>query len=256
MKDTKTAFDSRTNAWTFDPADLILIENPDDPLYDPRVLLPLDEPMVLSIMFQGVIEPVIIAKQANQPVVVDGRQRVKCAREANRRLREQGKEPVRVTAVVRRGTDADLFGVVISTNENRQDDTPLGRAEKCSRYLAMGRKEGEAAIAFGVTKQTISQWMKLLQCAPAVRKAVERGQLTSTDAAKLSNLPRGEQNDKLEALLADAQKDGRRRVATKAVAAATGQSKTPGKKQIKARLSEAGFSDDYKSALRWVLGQD
>lgn len=248
---------TRTNAFTFDPNDLMLIEDENHPLYDSRVAMPLDEALVKSIMYQGVIEPVVVTKQEGQPVVVDGRQRVRCAREANKRLLEMGREPVRVVCVVKRGDESDLFGVAISANENRQDDTPLGRAHKCVRYLAMGRTEEEAAITFGVTRQCIQQWLKLLDCSAPVRKAVEEGKLAASAAVSLADLPTAEQTDALSALLADSRQTGKRVTARKAAkAAGKAAGKMKGKREIRKKLEETGLPSGFKAALKWVLGDE
>lgn len=110
----KTAVEApRTNAWLFDPEQLKLVTDESHHLYDPRIHLPIDEAMVKNIMVNGVIEPVIIAKEGQDVIVVDGRQRTKNAIEANKRLTAEGKEPVKVTCIIRRGDDASLFGVLI-----------------------------------------------------------------------------------------------------------------------------------------------
>lgn len=252
------AFASQANAYQFDPSELVLITDPKNPLYDPRINLPLDEGLVRNIMFQGVIEPVVIVKQNDKPVVVDGRQRVRCALEANKRLKEQGKEPVRVVAVVRRGTETDLFGVSISANENRQDDTPMGRAQKCARFLAMGRSEEEAAVTFGVSNTCIKQWMKMLETTPAVRKAVEAGKLSASAAAQLANLDADEQDSALASALEEATHNGKKKATGRVVAKAAGKkaSKMKSRRAILKRLEEPRLPDMYRKALRWVLGEE
>jgi len=256
----KTAFEHRTNAYTFDPNDLVLVSDPDDQLYDPRVELPVDEGLVKSIMYHGFVGSVVIAKRGDEPVVVAGRQRVKAAREANERLTEQGKEPVRVTAVIRRGDEVDLYGVALSENENRQDDSPMAKAKKCAKYINMGRSEDEAAIAFGVTKQAINSWLKLLECSAPVRKAVESGQLASSAATKLAELPAAEQKDALAELMSAAPA-GKKPTAKTAAAVAkkrgskNGTSVRRGTKEIRAKLEETGLPRGFKDGLLWVLGE-
>lgn len=254
----KTAFENRTNAYTFDPEELVLITDTKNPLFDPRVNMPLDQALVKNIAFQGVIEPVVIVKQNDQPVVVAGRQRVRAAREANKLLKEQGKEPIRVPAVVRRGTESDLFGVSISENEARQDDTPMGRAQKCARYLNMGRSEDEAAVTFGVTVTCVKQWMKMLETTPAVRKAVQDGKLSATSAAQLAGLEPEEQESALASALEEATHNGKKKATGRVVAKAAGKksSKMKSRSAILKRLDEPRLPDMYAKALRWVLGDE
>lgn len=265
----KTAFANRTNAYTFDPDELVLVADPSDPLYDERIHKPLDEGLVLSIMcgWFGAIE---IAKRGDVACVVDGRQRVRAAQEANRRLRETGREPVRVSAILQRGDDADLFGVTIAANSHRSDDSPVARAKKIARFLSMGRSEAEAAVRFGLTVQALGKQLQLLELAPQVQKAVEQGRTTATAATKLAKLPRAEQVEALAQLTAEAPQG--KRVSVKTVAAKA-KASTPsttrrGIKEVKARLAGAvqALENDpldaeararvegWIRALRWDLG--
>ena len=84
--------EGKTNLLSFDPAKLKLVTDEKHPLYDPRVDLPLSDEMVASIMLKGVVKPIIVWKdpESGETVVVDGRQRVRNAIEANKRLRKRG----------------------------------------------------------------------------------------------------------------------------------------------------------------------
>lgn len=262
----KTAVDaSRTNAWNVEPERLVLVTDLAHPMYDQRVHLPLDESLVLNVMHHGVIEPVIICKDGADLVVVDGRQRVKAAREANRRLLAEGKLAMFVTCMVRKGDDASLFGVMVSTNELRREDTPLGRAEKLQRFLAMGRSESEAAVVFGVTRQTIANWKALLDLAPEVKQAVENGVIGATAAAQeFAGLSRQDQRAKLMALNSDPSPNiGKRPAISGTKAKATLAGTTPAlrmrsRKEIQACLNDlpAGWNADMAKALCWVLGEE
>lgn len=254
----KTNF-TRGNLYNYNPMDLVLVDNEEHELYDPRINLPLDEGLVRNIMVNGVIEPIVVTKAADGMLVVDGRQRVRAAVEANARLEKEGKEPLRVPCVMRRGTEADLFGVSISANENRQDDTPLGRAEKANRLLNMSRSEDEVAVAFGVTTQCISNWVKLLSTCSPVRKAVEQGKIAASAAIEMAGLPVEEQKSLLEEAV-KASTNGKRTTAKSVkekVAAKTGKEvvRLKTRKQIEAKLKETGLTKDYRKALRWVLNK-
>lgn len=188
----------RFDAFTMDPDDVILVEDRGSVLYDERVTIPISEPLVKSIMTQGVLEPVLVRKNGHQVEAIDGRQRIKAAREANKRLRSQGGVEIRVPVLVKAGVDHELAGVMLASNELRFDDDPMTKAQKAHRFLGLGRSFEEAAIYFGVTEQTVRKWRKLLDCAADVQKAVSAGRITLTDAAnRFSKLPRDKQ---LEAL--------------------------------------------------------
>jgi len=248
---------TRTNAYNFDPGDLVVVTDKAHPLYDPRASLPLNESMIKDIMFRGIIEPVIVSREGDKYMVVAGRQRVRCALEANKRLKEMGREPIKVVCVLRRGNESDLFGVSISENENRLDDTPLGRAAKCQRYLSLGRSEEEAAITFGVSITCIKQWLKMLECCPQVRKAVENNVISASAAAVLSDLPAEEQVKALEAATEESKQNGTKKPTARTVAKAAGKKSThmKSRKEILKRLEEPKLPDFYRKALLWVLGE-
>lgn len=249
---------TRSNCYNFNPQDLILVNDKNHPLYDPRINLPLDEALVRNISVNGVIEPVVVAKEGDQVYVVDGRQRVRAAMEANKRLEREGKEPIKVTCVIRRGNESDLFGVSISANENRQDDTPLGKATKCQRYMNMGRTEEEAAITFGVTPNCVRQWMKVLECSTVVRKAVEEGKIAASAAAQLADLDSDEQESALASAIEDGAKNGKKRITARTVAKAAGKksSKMRSRREVINRLEEPRLPEMYRKALLWVLGEE
>lgn len=192
----------KSNLLFFDPEKLTLVTDEKSPLYDPRVHLPVSESLVLNIMHHGVLQPITINKDAETGIVsvVAGRQRVKAAREANRRLAAKGCELVQVPAVPRRAEAADLAGVMASENELREADTPLGRAGKMRRLMTYGKTEADLAMLFGCSSTTVKNTLALLDCIADVRKAVESGEINVGHALQVSTLPPNEQRDKLIAL--------------------------------------------------------
>lgn len=144
-KSSKAAYgaESGGNTLNFKPENLVLVEAKDHPLYDERIHLPLDEATVRNIMHFGVKVPILVKKdtETGQVMVVDGRQRVRHAIEANKRLAEQGRPLLEVPAIVVRGSNEDAFDLTIITNEIRQNDTPLVRAGKMAKMLQHGRNE-------------------------------------------------------------------------------------------------------------------
>lgn len=262
---------TRLNAFGLDPDELVIVglddgEGPEHPLYDERVALPLDEALVRNIMVFGVIEPIVVRKNGTFVEVVDGRQRVRAAREANSRLREQGAEPLHVPAVVKRGDNGQIMGVMLSTFL-RQDDTPIGKAQKAARYLDTGKSEAEAAIVYGVSTQTIRNWMALLELAPRVQAAVTAGQIGAAAALELRDLPHREQESKIEAIAANgaAASAGEMRRQRKARAAkpeAEGDNAERAKvvsRIVLRKLAEHekfdALPDEARALLLWILGE-
>lgn len=259
----KTAIEgaSRLNAFLIEPEKLTIISDEKHALYDERIKLPIDEKLVLNIMAFNVKQPVFVAKDGNEIQVVDGRQRVRAALEANKRLVKDGKEPLRIPVMLQKGDDADLFGVSIFVNELRQSDGPLIKAAKAVRFLAMGRTEEEAAVVFGVTPAAIRQWVKLFDLAPQVRAAVNAGEITASAASKLAPLKKAEQVEELRKLTADGKKTTGKKAAV-AAKKARGQVaiEKPSTKLLKRLIAystnnEKGIGDDDITLLKWVLGE-
>lgn len=96
----------KTNVLMFEPENLHLVTDKTHPLYDERINLPIDEGMVLNIKELGVLEPIIVWKDPENGLtcVVVGRQRVRHTLEANKLLLKEGKSPLLVPGVVKRGS--------------------------------------------------------------------------------------------------------------------------------------------------------
>jgi ParB family chromosome partitioning protein len=266
---------SRLNAFLMDPDDLVIVgldtpDGPEHPRYDERVHLPVDEALVNSLKFRGNKVAVLVCKITDsagntRAEVVDGRQRVRCGRVANKQLTAEGKTPIRLKVMVERGSDKDLFGVLILTNELRQNDGPLQKAEKLQRCLEMGYTEAEAAVTFGVSEQTIRDWLILLELDPAVRNAVEARTLSATAAVKLGKLDKKRQRDELAALLqrgpVTAKAAGHAVKASNAKANGTAAPNPAPSKRVLRKLVEANkaaaspaLSGDFIRGLRFALG--
>lgn len=246
----------KTNLLLFDPEVLTLVTDEASPLYDERVHLPLDEAMVLNIMALGVLQPITVRKnpETGQTEVVVGRQRVKSAREANKRLAAQGQPPIRVPATVQRADAVTLAGHVVSENEIRQADTPLGRARKMAALLGRGRTEADLALLFGCSGATVKSTLALLDCSAAVRNAVEAGKINVGQAQKLAKLDVQAQREKLIELVAagEGSKGHAKARAQQAVMGGAPRMRT--RAEIKARIADEKTPADARAALTWVLG--
>jgi ParB family chromosome partitioning protein len=127
---------SRSTLLHLRPEDLILVADENQLLHDPRVDLPYDEKIVRNIMTHGVINPVTVRLNGPNIEVIAGRGRVKATIEANKRLEKEGKEPVLVPVIPRKGDDADIYGILISENECRREDSAVNRYDFESEVLA------------------------------------------------------------------------------------------------------------------------
>ncbi|MCW2482104.1 ParB/RepB/Spo0J family partition protein, partial [Candidatus Symbiopectobacterium sp. NZEC135] len=204
-KNSKDAYGAsgKTNVLTFEPESLHLVDDPAHPLYDERIHLPLVEWMVLNIIELGVIEPIVVWKdpETGKACVVEGRQRVKHTLEANRRLQIEGKKPLLVPGVVRRGSANRMSKLMVSANEIYLPDTPLGRAKKMAAALERGDDEEDLALTFGCSVQTVRATLALLDCTQAVQVAVEAGHVNVTQARQLAAMEPEQQREKVKELV-------------------------------------------------------
>lgn len=245
----------KTNTLFFTPESLMLISDPNHPLYDERIYLPLDEAMVLNIMAQGVLEPIIIWKdpESGATCVVDGRQRVRHAIEANRRLVARGEEPITVPGVVRRGSAVKMAQAMVSANEIRRADTPLGRAKKMAALQERGHDDDDLALVFGCSTATVRATLSLLDSPASVQQAVEAGQITVTHARQLAALPADEQRAKVEELIqAGTGVRPHERSRKQRAVMANDKPRLRTRKEITAELEKR--DGPFAEALRWVLG--
>lgn len=260
--------DGSTNLLSFAPEKLKIVTDPAHPLYDERHALPVDDATVRNMMAFGVLEPIIVTldTESGEVLVVDGRQRVKNAAEANRRLHAEGRPTLLVPATTRKGDSAAvLFGVMVATNELRQADPPLVRAAKMQRLKNLGQDDDAVALAFGVNKLTVKNTLALLDCGKTVQKAVEEGYIGITDSLYLSRLTPAQQTAKVaEIIRATAGKTGHAKAKAKREVV-KGASETPklktraqilaNYKAAKERDSNVYYGAGFLDALIWVLGE-
>lgn len=248
--------DGQSNLLTFDPTKLTLVTDESSPLYDPRVHLPVDEAMARNIDYQGVLEPISVSKnpETGETEVVFGRQRVKAAMLANEWRRARGVAERLVPGVVYHGKRENALDAIASENEARTADTPLGRAEKMRRHLALGKGEDQIAVIYNCSVATVRDTLALLDSPEVVQNAVEAGQITLTHAKALAKLPVAEQRTKVAELVQAGQGVKAHERSRKQAAVMGERPRVKSRKQIQAALEQA--HGDYAAALRWVLGEE
>lgn len=275
MKSSKDAYGAKGkgNLLPFDPEDLVLVTDKKSPLYDERMELPINEALVLNIMHHGVLKPILVRKntETGKLEVVDGRQRVRACREANKRLKKKGLEPHWIKAEVRRGDAPATMGIMMSANEFNQAPSAMERARKIQRYLELGRTPEECSVLLGLGTATIKNLIGLLDATAAVRNAVDAGKVNASVGYKLAKLSADEQKKKLAQLVKAAPMNGRagKRGPNKKAKKireilGDGNAGVRGKKEIKDLYKEIEESEEIKPAHRrvvlctldWVLGED
>lgn len=95
-------------------------------LFDERILtVEVTDAEVANIDTYGVNVPIAIAKDEDgEPVVVDGRGRVRRARRANILRAKRGEPLIKIKCVVVRSTGTRLMATMIALNEVRNEDGP------------------------------------------------------------------------------------------------------------------------------------
>ncbi|KWO62582.1 ParB/RepB/Spo0J family partition protein [Burkholderia territorii] len=253
----------KTNLLYFDPDALTLVMDEKSPLYDERVHLAVDEGLAANIdLNNAVLMPISVVKntETGATEVVMGRQRVKATRLANQWRLARGEKPIQIGAYVYRGNLRSALVAIVSENEAREPDTPMGRARKMQILASMAYDEAQIAKAFRCGVSTVKGTLALLTCSKAVQTAVDAGQITATQARQLATLKPDEQREKVKELIAagDGVKPHER--ARRQRAALTGKVETRMKtrKQIAAELDKAIKEGNVERAegLRWVIGVD
>lgn len=204
---TKKGFDlSRDSVYVADPNELRIIgglamvrEDERGPLdtahvkgehdlFDERILtVEVTDAEVANIDTYGVNVPIAIAKDEDgEPVVVDGRGRVRRARRANILRAKRGEPLIKIKCVVVRSTGTRLMATMIALNEVRNEDGPLVKLEKAKRLLERGVSNEDAAVAFGLEPAYFDALLAYDDAAtPEVKASVASGEMSATAAVNL-----------------------------------------------------------------------
>ena len=199
---------ARSTTYRVDPLSLILIgldtdDGPEHFLYQDRVKrkIPADQIETALQHGVGVIECAKLAGY-DSPVVVSGRQQTKALRLANEKLAPKDRWQIEYKLV--KGSPQDLMVYMIKENALRTDQTPLEKAQDSKKLQDNGATLEETAVAFGVSKQCIKDWNKVLEFEPVVLKAVRNGKISAYKAlTEFRKTPPEKQEEKLEKVLAE-----------------------------------------------------
>lgn len=226
-----------------------------------------DEKLAENIARFGLIEPVVVNKDGTSPVVIEGRRRVLAGRLLEQWIKKDDPRahgltgPLLFDCSTKRGDATDLIGMMISANEQRVDQTPMTRARQALKMVEKcGATEEDAAIAFGVTTKAIKGWLKLVDLAAPVQRAVDEGRIAASAALELATLPKDEQGAKLEEIVAETHTNGTKPTGRTVRQKARGdEAAAPGKKDVRKARDAVGylwnqFEGDGDKLLELVLG--
>ena len=143
--------------------------------------------LAASIRSQGLLEPIIVRPRiAGGFEIIAGERRWRAAQRA---------ELDRVPAVVRDADDREAMAIALVENIQREDLNPLEEARALKRLLDEFAYTHEAlADAVGKSRTAVTNLLRLLNLAPAVRELLDAGEVEMGHARALLPLPEGDQN--------------------------------------------------------------
>lgn len=189
----------------------VLVNDKTSPLYDERLELPVSEELAMSIAREGQIQAGKVRKNGPKLEILDGRQRYRAALLANQwikagdaRVAFRGGQVVQFKfEVVRPEDERDAVRKMIAANL-RIEETPIIRARRIARALKWGLTEEEVRISYGFkSATTVQNILALLDCAPVVQNAVDKGELPETVARRFRDLDHAKQKELLEEMRAN-----------------------------------------------------
>lgn len=157
------------------------------------------EQLLKSIQSQGAIEPLIVRPLSESEYeVISGHRRLEICREL-------GIEKVPV--IVRNLTDEQAISMMVDANLHRENILPSERAfaykmkwdatkgtvKNLSQPATRMRNDNIIAQSFGIGKDTLHRYIRLIYLMPELLEMVDEGRIALTPAVELSYLNREEQ---------------------------------------------------------------
>jgi ParB family chromosome partitioning protein len=133
-----------------------------------------------SIRENGVIQPLVLRPHGGGFQIVAGERRWRAAQQAGLK---------RVPAVIKNVADDRLLEVALIENIQRQDLSPL-EAAKAFRILVTEHAltQEEVAERVGMKRSTVANYLRLLQLAEPVRRALDEGRIDMGHARAIGGL--------------------------------------------------------------------
>lgn len=134
-----------------------------------------------SIKQNGILQPLLVRRQADHYEIVAGERRYQAAKAA-------GLEEVPV--IIREISDEDVFKLALIENLQRSDLTPLEEAQGYRQLIKeKGLTQEELAQALSKSRSTITNTLRLLDLPQEVQSLVDEGKLTAGHARAILAVP-------------------------------------------------------------------
>jgi ParB family transcriptional regulator, chromosome partitioning protein len=136
------------------------------------------EELAMSIREHGVIQPLIVAPAGNgMYTLIAGERRLQAARRAGLR---------NVPVVIRNATDQQLLELALIENVQRADLNPIEEAEAFHHLIKeFGLSQESIAARVGKSRVAVTNTLRLLDAASAVKQALVDGKITEGHARAL-----------------------------------------------------------------------
>lgn len=170
-----------------------IIPNPLQPrkTFDAAKLAELTE----SIKEHGVIQPLIVRKNADKYEIVAGERRWRAAKTAKLKT---------LPVIVREYDNAKMAEIALVENIQRHDLNAIEEAEGIKRLMnEFGFNQEQAAKKIGRSRTAVTNILRLLNLPAAVREAVSRETLTMGQVRPLLSLENAQEQEKLARIIAE-----------------------------------------------------
>ena len=150
--------------------------------YQPRRHFAEDElaELAASIKAQGIIQPLLVRKDATGYELVAGERRLRAARMIG--LTE-------VPVVVKDLSDAQMLEVSIVENIQREDFNPIEEADAYHRLMnEFGLTQDQAAQRVGKSRSAVANFLRLRQLEAPIKQSIAEGAITTGHARALLGL--------------------------------------------------------------------
>lgn len=193
------------------PEEVEIPTDPKHPLYDRRAIEPLDDKVFKDIMANGIRIPIAVREKPEEKgkyEIIDGRTRLRSAREINRLKGDGNQQPIKIQAQLYDvKTPLEAASLKHDFNEMRNQRDPLGKIEAMVELVDLGMSQLEVAAKFGVVPKTVGRAKKVMkEGSDALHKALRDGVVTLVQAIDIAHNYAKDDQEKMVEYVADRQK--------------------------------------------------